>query len=117
MILSWLLMLGGTVLGYLASKRMGVMRSLTHRNLIIEQDILSVRGIVVLLAVGMYFFLAVTRKIKSLPIKRQSAWINSTLILGAAAVFYWLSDFMGTPLILIGAYLYYLAMSLNIIYE
>ncbi len=101
-----MLISGGALLGHLATKRMGVLRSLYYRNMILENTLLSTLGeslIVIALAVAYGVFYK--HRIKSSHASSKGD-IGPALLINSltfvAYAYYKMSAFMGAPWILLG---------------
>ena len=116
-ILSGILIVGGTLLGYLSKKRMGVQRSLMFRNQKLEEGLLSLRGLSVLTIVATVFFLIVWRQRRLFSSKHKLMWGMSSVSLVMSMVFLKTSSYMGAPWIFLGVYLLYVAVSIKMIMQ
>ncbi len=97
---------GGVLLGYLSKKKMGVLRSLTYRNMKFEALILSPQGPILMLAacLSLWVVSLILKKKGQLHLSNGRAFylmiINSGMLM--SYFYYKFSTFMGGPWIFMG---------------
>jgi len=112
---SAILLIGGTVLGILATKKMGVQRSLIYRNSMLEETLFDFYGVSSLLVVGAFFFWSIWRKKDNLTPVDLAVFRVSVGFLLLCSLLYIMTPFLGAPWIFLGAYLYYVGVSIDIV--
>ncbi len=101
-----ILISGGALLGHLATKRMGVLRSLYYRNMILENTLLSTLGeSLIIIALAIAYGVFYKHRIKPGHTSSKGD-ISSVLLINSltlvAYMYYKMSAFMGAPWILLG---------------
>ncbi len=114
-IVSAILLLGGVTLGFLSYKYMGVQRSLYYRNEMLQDKLFDFYGVSSLLLVGGLFFWTVWRKKEKLSSVDLAVFRVSVGFLLLCALLYTMTSFMGAPWILLGGYIYYVSVSIEIV--
>lgn len=113
--LSAALILGGAVLGFLATKKMGVQRSLYYRNMQLEEILLDVKGILALALVGGFYFWLIWKDKDRLTPVQLSVFRVAAGFLVLTVLIYFMTSFMGAPWIMLGAYVYFMSVCVDTI--
>lgn len=112
---SALLLVGGTVIGFLATRYMGVQRSLYYRNTQLRENLLDTKGILALLILGGFYFWIIWRDKERLTPVQLSVFRVAAGFLAVTVLIYMMTSFMGAPWIMLGAYLYFIAVCVETI--
>ncbi len=116
--LGLLVIIAGSILGYLADKRMGVQRSLIYRNAKLMEGILSPMGLalilVAVLGTSLWLVLFLRKRNRfALSSMKTLGVFGSVLVLMALTGALSFTNFMGTPWMLLGAIPLYLGQWLS----
>lgn len=97
---------GGALLGYLSKKKMGVLRSLTYRNMKLEAMVLTQAGCLILIGVGILLLAMVTLFVYRGKLKVYSGTVLYLVLVNCGMLlsffYYKTSSFMGGPWIFLG---------------
>ncbi len=113
--LSAILLLGGTIVGFLATRYMGVQRSLYFRNSQLQDFLLDTTGLLGLGLLGGFYYWLIKKDVDRLTSVQLSVFRVAAGFLVLTVLLYMMTSFMGAPWIMLGAYVYFIAVCVEII--
>ncbi|WP_430886490.1 hypothetical protein [Fusibacter sp. JL216-2] len=114
-VLSLVLLIGGTVLGFLATKKMGVQRSLYYRNTQLEAFFFDTKGLIGLIVLGGFYFWIIWKDKDRLNPVELAVFRVAAGFLVLTILLYVMTSFMGAPWIMLGAYAYFISVCVETI--
>lgn len=112
---SFIFLLGGGILGFLANSKMGVQRSMVFRNGQLYDLVLNPTGVLAFAILGGFYFWLIWKDQQILPQVQLSVFRVATGFLLITIVFQLMTSFLGAPWIMLGAYAYFMSVCVEIL--